>query len=84
MGGDVKLKVTGKVALHGVGPAPAGQTFALPKFPGAKFALTFCAWLMVTTHVGTVPALAHAPPPQPTNVDPEAAPAVSVTWAPLA
>jgi hypothetical protein len=81
----VKLKVTENVSLHGAGPvAAAGQTLAVAKTPGAKLALTFNAPFMVTVQVGLVPAVAQAPPPHLTKVDPAAAFAVRVTWAPLA
>ena len=47
----------------------------------AKAAVTFCAWLIVTTHGFAFPA--HAPP-QPSNVQPLSGCAVRLTCVPLA
>jgi hypothetical protein len=77
------VKVNCFVMLHGDWPIPpCGQTLALPKLLGAKLALTLSPAFMVTVQVALVPDEAHAPP-QPTNEDPAAGIAVSVTWVPL-
>ena len=66
-------------------------TVPLPVPPGVTVSVNCCCWrlkvavtdraaLIVTGHVGLVPVQL---PPQPPNVDPLAAVAVSVTLAPL-
>jgi hypothetical protein len=49
---DVGVKVTWKLLVHPEG-FPPEQTLAVAKFAwGAKLALTFSAWLIVTTQIG--------------------------------
>ena len=62
-------------------PVPPGVTVSVNCCVATvKVAVTVVAALIVTGHVGLVPAQL---PPQPPNVDPLPAAAVSVTFAPL-
>ncbi len=68
------------VSVPCAAPVPASVIVTL-RCSFAKFAFAVSAWLIVTVHIAFVVAEAHAPP-QPTNVLPAIAVAVSVTMEP--